>query len=34
MEYHRIDSWPIPNDAKAIYINEPYLADKPLQDWN
>ena len=30
MEHHRIDSRPIPNDAKAIYINEAYLADKSL----
>ncbi len=30
MEHHRIDSCPIPNDAKAIYINEAYLADKSL----
>ena len=30
MEHHRIDSCLIPNDVKAIYINEPYLADKSL----
>lgn len=34
MGYRRIDPYPIPNGTKVIYINEPYLADKPLQDWN
>ena len=27
MEHHNIDIWPIPEDKKPCYINEPWLTD-------
>ena len=33
MEYHNIDIWPIPEDQKPCYINEPWLIDGSLLDY-
>ena len=33
MEYHNIDIWPIPEDKKPCYINEPWLIDGSLLDY-
>ena len=34
MEHHNIDIWPIPEDKKPCYINEPWLTDGSLLDYN
>ena len=33
MEHHNIDIWPIPEDKKPCYINEPWLIDGSLLDY-
>lgn len=32
MEYHRLDPYPIPNDKKPLYVNEPWLIDDSIMD--
>ena len=34
MEHHNIDIWPIPEGKKPCYINEPWLTDGSLLDYN
>ena len=33
MEHHNIDPWPIPEDKKPRYINEPWLIDGSIADY-
>ena len=33
MEHHNIDIWPIPEDKKPCFINEPWLVDGSLLDY-
>lgn len=33
MEHHSLDPYPIPKDKKPLYINEPWLIDKSLLEY-
>ena len=33
MEHHDLDVWPIPNDKKPQYINEPWLIDSSIVNY-
>lgn len=33
MTYHKLDPWPIPKDKTPMYINEPWIIDKTLLEY-
>ena len=33
MEHHILDPYPIPKDKGALFVNEPWLADKSLNGY-
>lgn len=32
MEYHRLDTYPIPKDKAPLYVNEPQLIDSSIME--
>ena len=33
MDQHKLDVWPEPREQKPMFINEPWLIDKYLNDY-
>ena len=33
MTHHKLDPWPIPKDKTPMYINEPWIIDKTLLEY-